>query len=430
MSDIFTLDDILFDAEHNLGIEPAKTSEKKKTQSSDDILKKFDDICDFYETQHRLPLIDSPNREERSLANNLQGFCNRKELAQQVKDRDRFHLIEQALNSHDFTSTPDQKELLEKKPEEKVVFDSLDELLADPSVNELLGDDMVCGVFDMKHVTPYQKAAEIGQRKPCEDFFRFESLFAQKHRDLASGASKAIKYQNGDQIKVGDFYILKGALCYVAEELSEYNTRRGIKDLGIRYDARARIIFENGTESNMLKRSLAKELYVDPTGRQVSATTEEATAQLIRAKNNVKESSKDLRTGWIYILATESQSPALAKWKNTNHLVKIGFTTQETVQQRIANAKNDPTYLEAPVKVLAEIECFNMNPKSFEGLIHTYLYERKLPIKLINKFGESYEPKEWYTVDAKTAIDVCRHILAKDLHKYRFDSVNGVLVRR
>ena len=429
MTELYTIEDILFDAEHNLGIKPAKESKKKQGLPSDVVSETFEDINKFYETKHRLPREDSSDSEEKRLALRFRGFCERSELAQRVKNLDRYHLLERYLDCFDFAPKIEHKEVTEGLNEKKVAFDSLEELLADSSVNDLLGEGD-SEIFEMKHVGRYQKPAEIGQRKPCEDFFRFEALFAQKHRDLASGASKAIKYQNGDQIKVGDFYILKGSLCYVAEELEEYNTRRGIKDLGIRYDSRARIIFENGMESNMLKRSLAKELYVDPTGRQVSATAEEATAQLVRAKKNVAESDKDIRTGWIYILATESQNVALEKWKNTNRLVKIGFTTQETVQQRIADAKNDPTYLEAPVKVLAEIECFNMNPKSFEGLVHTYLHERQLPVKLISKSGEVYRPKEWYTIDVQTALDVCRHILARDLHKYRFDSVNGVLVLR
>jgi hypothetical protein len=86
----------------------------------------------------------------------------------------------------------------------------------------------------------------------------------------------------------GMFFVLKGMLVYLAE------VGEKVKDEHGKWDARLRAIFENGTESNLLLRSLGKELFKD--GKRVSELTENA------LNNFYNITQEDKETGFIYIL--------------------------------------------------------------------------------------------------------------------------------
>lgn len=98
-----------------------------------------------------------------------------------------------------------------------------------------------------------------------------------------------------------------------------------------RKDGRTRIIFENGTMSNMYYRSLGKLLYSN--GKMVTNTYQGIEKELFINSGLLKE--KDLESGWLYILKTKSTNKELAGIKD---LYKIGFTS-EPVDDRIRNAK-------------------------------------------------------------------------------------------
>ena len=65
-------------------------------------------------------------------------------------------------------------------------------------------------------------------------------------------------------IDVGQFFILGGQLAYVAE------VGEAIKAPNGQMDARLRVIYSNGTESSLLRRSLQRALYKDEAGRWVT----------------------------------------------------------------------------------------------------------------------------------------------------------------
>ena len=66
------------------------------------------------------------------------------------------------------------------------------------------------------------------------------------------------------EIKRGEFFILGGQKAYVAEVGKEFVTEQG------RRNARLRVIFDNGTESDNLLRSLQRALYKDDAGRRIT----------------------------------------------------------------------------------------------------------------------------------------------------------------
>ncbi|CAM5208925.1 hypothetical protein OURE66S_01860 [Oligella ureolytica] len=125
-------------------------------------------------------------------------------------------------------------------------------------------------------------------------------------------------------------------------------------------------------------------------------------------------------------MTTLSDNPVL---KSIPNLIKIGYTEQ-TVEERTKNAVNDIAFLEAPVRILASIECYNLNPNKFESLIHGFLHGQRLKIRLIGKDGKAYNPDEWFSVPLDTAREVVRRIIDGSIVQYRMDNTTGRIVKK
>ena len=171
-------------------------------------------------------------------------------------------------------------------------------------------------------------------------------------------------------------------------------------------------------ETDILKLSLAKALYNDENGRRVLPDPEKFAERFSGITH------KDKATGCIYILASETKAPELAEFKRQGRLVKIGYSSQ-SVEERIKGAEEDPTYLEAPVRILASLDCYNLNPQKVEHLIHAFLSKQRINMTLISSKGKPYHPTEWFAVDRDTAITVAQHIVQGDIMKYRMDNTTG-----
>ena len=78
-------------------------------------------------------------------------------------------------------------------------------------------------------------------------------------------------------------------------------------------------------------------------------------------------------------------------------LHKIGFSTT-SVEQRIKNAEKSPTYLMAPVKVVADYRLYNVKASWLEHLLHRVFAEVRLDLTQIDKKGRNYDPSEWFVV--------------------------------
>ena len=105
----------------------------------------------------------------------------------------------------------------------------------------------------------------------------------------------------------------------------------------------------------------------------------------------------DKETGKIYILRSMSTNPVILENRDIIH--KIGVST--TIQRRIANAKEDPTFLMADLEVVASYRLFNINHKKFEHLVQKIFGSVRLDIQIPDRFGKIYSPKEWFMVPLK-----------------------------
>lgn len=351
------------------------TTPPKKTQKAqyDPEVEKFLEIIEFVKENGREPQKVPTDLTERSLASRLIGIRKDPDRMEYLKEYDEIGLLEVR-----------SKELTIPK------ISSIDDILKS-GLSALLGDnlnnDITRSIFDTSSLQKVTTMPEyVAKRKKIKDFGKFEELFKKCHKEITEGKRKILTFKNEQDIQSNSFYILKGVLLYV-EDVGERKKAKG------KTNARLRCIFENGTESDMLLRSLSAELYKH--GRRV--TDNEDTLL-----DNVRED--DVSTGFIYVLKSLSTDPQISSIKN---LYKIGFTTG-SVENRIRNAENQSTYLYAPVEIVTTYQVFNMNASKFETAIHHALANNNLDVSILGANGKMLVPKEWFVVtleDLQAVID-------------------------
>ena len=357
------------------------------------LLQSFQQINDFYRQHGKEPESNPSNILEFQLFNRLKGLRASKEKSEALQEVDEFHLLTFI------------------EPEKPIT--SIADIFSDDSFGLL--DDEAESIFDLKHVpkSPMEMPEKIAQRKRCKDFDQFEHLFKQCHAELTSGVREARQFTGEQQIKPGHFFVLHGVMVYVSE-VGEKEVKNG------KVNARLRCIFENGTESNMLLRSLATELYKDETGRRILDHHEKALEALEQIQ------AEDEKTGYLYVLQSLSQQADIASIKN---LFKIGYSTVP-VQERIKNAAEEPTYLMAPVKVVEVFECYNLNPQKFELLLHTFFGKACLNVDVFDKTGKRFSPREWFVAPLHIIEAAANMLINGEIVNYRYDPDSSGIVER
>ena len=256
-------------------------------------------------------------------------------------------------------------------------------------------------------------AEEIANRQKCEDFDTFKPLFEQVQKDLGLGFRQTRRFERKSEIAPGRFYILGGQKAYVAAMEAPFSNEHG------NIDARLRVIFDNGTESNLLMRSLQKALQQDPAGRRII----EPSAGPLFAEDNEEG---DEASGIVYVLRSKSDHPTVATHRNVLH--KIGVTGGD-VKQRIANAKLDPTFLMAEVEIVATYELYNVNRTKLENLIHRVFGAAQLDIEIPDRFGNPVVPREWFLVPLFVIDEAVDRIKDGTITGYSYDPAQAALVR-
>lgn len=288
------------------------------------------------------------------------------------------------------------------------IDEELDKLMDDPLLD--LSDKEI-SLFDIPADMKKAEAERVqpdhyAQRKVCEDFAVFQEGFKQMHKDLRTGKRSLIKTSKTDNMVVGSYYIVDGQMVLL-QNVGEYiQAANGTKD------GRTRCIFENGTESDILLQTLRKN--VMSSGFAIT-TTQEETEQSMFSTDNL--TNNDQITGYIYILSSLSTQPEIAGQQD---LYKIGFTIN-TVEERIADAANDPTYLMAPVKIEASYKIVNMNSHVFETLIHQVLDAVQMRATITDKKGTVCHPKEWYIVPFPVIETIIHKILDGSITRYIYN---------
>lgn len=278
-----------------------------------------------------------------------------------------------------------------------------DELLA-----ELGGAAGAPEITELRHVrssVEKRAAEEIANRTKCEDFAQFKPLFAQVKKDLDTGIRLTRPFQTMAEIKQGEFFIVGGQIAYVAqvgeEFMSQYDRR----------DNRLRVIYDNGTESDVLLRSLQRALHRDEAGRRI---TDPVAGPLFA--DGAEDG--DLASGTIYVLRSKAVNPVVAA--NRDILHKIGVTGGD-VARRVANAKLDPTFLLADVEIIATYDLYNINRTKLENLIHRIFGPARLDIEIKDRFGNPVIPREWFLVPLYAIDEAVERIRDGTISCYVYD---------
>jgi hypothetical protein len=357
-------DDELLDA---LGVEVAPIKVESRSAFEERIIAGFEDIQRFYEEHERQPV----NSEGLDIFERL--YAVRLEQLRKLPEA-RAILVEfDTLN------------LLGSPATHNVKIDELseDDLLAELGVSAVPASSEDITV--LRHVrtnADRQTAEDIANRTPCKDFKKFKPLFENVERELKLETRKAIRFGRDANIQLYDFFILEGQFAYVAEMGETIKMQTGHND------ARLRVIFGNGTESNLLLRSLQKALWKDETGRRLSRT------DMVSLFDDQPE-PEDIESGTIYVLRSQSTHPYVTEHRELIH--KIGVTGGK-VETRISGADKDATYLLAGVEVIATYKLHNINRVKMENLFHRIFSSAQIDISIDDRFGNPVKPREWFLV--------------------------------
>jgi len=372
-------------AELGVTAEPPKTG--GRTPREERIIAGFEDIQRFFETNGRVPQHgEELDIFERLYAVRLDRLRSMPEARALLAGRD----------THGLLAVPEGQEL----PELDALNDEA--LLAELGVGEKGESDITV----LEHVSPRrerQAAEEIANRAACRDFERFKPLFEQAESDLQAGHRESRRFRKDASVAEGDFFILGGQLVYVAEVGETIKAPNG------ETDARLRVIYSNGTESNLLRRSLQRALYKDEAGRRLT----EPNAGPLFAE---KWEQDDIASGTIYVLRSLSNLPYVAEHRELIH--KIGVTGG-SVEARIANAAHDATYLLADVEVVATYKLAQINRVKLENLFHHIFGSAQLDLTIDDRFGNPVRPREWFLVPL--------HVIDEAVQRIRDGSITNVI---
>jgi hypothetical protein len=380
-----------------LGVEAEGKKESSRTLREERVIAGFEEIQRFYDQHGYAP----QHGEGRDIFERL--YAVRLDRLRELKD------CRTLLEPLDYQGLLAREELGTVS-----VADDIDddELLAQLGVDTAAPAE----ITELRHVrsaSEKRAAEEIANREPCGDFDSFKPVFEQVQKELSAGLRQTRRFERKSEIAPGRFYILGGQKAYVAATEEPFTNEHG------NVDARLRVIFDNGTESNLLMRSLQKALQQDPAGRRIM---EPSAGPLF----NGQSEEGDEASGVIYVLRSKSDHPAVVAHRGVLH--KIGVTGGD-IARRIANARLDPTFLMAEVETVATYELYNINRTRLENVIHRVFGKARLDIEVKDRFGQPVVPREWFLVPLFVIDEAVERIKDGTITAYAYDPKTATLSR-
>ena len=359
------------------------------------LIDSFQEISDFYETNQRRPELGDDIGEYR-LASRLAAIKKDPKKVKTLLPYDYYNLLE--------------------SEETKSV--SVEELISDDPLGLLDGDDEADSIYTLSHVKPSERLRPdyIAHRKVCKDFDLYEEAFQRIHDDLEHGRRRLVEFKEGD-LHEGCYYVLRGVVLYLEQNLAVKQKIEYKSGAKVRREGRTRCIFDNGTESSMLYRSLGKALKLD--GFCISDLIE-------KNESSVSIDSTDVQNGYIYVLRSLSRAPQIRSIRN---LYKIGYCSGD-VTARIKNAVHEPTYLMNDVEVVLTVRCYNLDVPYLEASIHSFFSNVNVYFEVRDDEGIMHYPKEWFTVPLNIIEEAIPLIFDKKIDSYRYDKNLQMIIQK
>lgn len=389
-------DDELLDA---LGIEVVPLKVSSRTAREERIIAGFEDILRFYQTHGRAP----KHGEERDIFERLYAVR-----------LDQLRKLPEAGNLLSEFDTPG----LLSGAVPSINVDELDEdaLLAELGIGDGTAEpDDITILRNVRSTAEKRAADEIANRTPCADFEKFQPLFEQAERELKAGVRQSRQFSRDASFNAGNFFVLSGLFVYIAEQGDIFRTEHGDPD------ARLRVIYSNGTESNLLMRSLQRALYKDETSRMLTGVDD---GPLF---NGEQVEPEDIEAGTIYVLRSLSDHPFVSEHRALIH--KIGVTGGK-IETRIAAANKDSTYLLADVEIVATYKLHNINRVKLENIFHRLFGAAQLDLTIEDRFGNPVKPREWFLVPLQVIDEAVQRIRDGSITKVIYDLDTASLIQR
>jgi hypothetical protein len=407
-----SLDDIFKDADFHLIEEHKKISSARNADER--LYTSFQEINDFIALSGHEPEPNIANIAEFQLYSRLKNIKEDPEKVEILKPHDIHNILDGVASN--IANEPNAKYNKTNQPT------SIDDILNSNTFG--IFDDDEPNLFDFKH-TPkeYDRASAefVARRKPCKDFEKYAPLFKEIQKDLAAKKRKLIDFAQRNLVE-GSYYVHNGVL-FLLENINitqkEHYKPDGTR---VREDGRTRCIFENGTESNMLKRSVEKILYAN--GKVVTDNLKKINENFTESFSSITDEDKE--AGYIYLLKSKSADNRISSIQN---LYKIGYS-KTAVAERIKNAEKEPTYLMAPVDYVAGWKCYNMNPQKFEQLIHNFFGNSCLEIDVFDDKGRRHTPREWFIAPIEVIEQTIELIINGKVVNYKYDAENMTIIKR
>jgi hypothetical protein len=359
-----------------------KPKEKKRVITKDErLVSQFEEIVAFYEKNGRLPLITASDFKEKLLAQRLNNYMTDESKKKILSEYDTVGIFKK-----------------EEAPK------TLDELFKKDA--GLFDNNGLFNVGVLPNGGKARAAGDTASRTVCKNFGDYKPLFDEKQNGLKNGSLKLIKFEHQEEVKLGGFYVCDGVMCYV-DQIGEQKNVFG------RQKERIHVVYENGTESNIYLRTLSSELYHG----------------YIVVDKDFERGDVDVKNvnGYVYILKSLSKDPNIETIKD---LYKIG-KTDTTVEQRIKNAVNEPTYLMAPVEKVDSIVCAGkIVPERLENLLHEFFKPAQMDIAVVGNDGGVYHPDEWYSVPIDVIYEAVDLIRNGEIANYIYDGEKRRIVER
>lgn len=390
-----TIEDIFDDDDFGLLDSKLKTSAVKTDEER--LIDSFDEINSFFDKNQREP--NKSSMSEYGLLAKLKNFRENEAQKKILKPFDRYNLLGYVE--------------MERQTIEDI-FNEEDEL-------GLLDSDKDLDIFKFTHTPKPEDRADadfVAQRKPIKEkeFEKYEAMFQKVHKEIKEGRRKILPFTNIEKnLHVGDFYLMDGILLYLESANLKTAEKELVSGNRVRTEGRTRTIFENGTYSNMLYRSLGKQ--IQKNGKLITNTYEKIEQDLFVNTGVVKE--EDIHSGWIYVLKSKSTNSQIV---NIKDLYKVGFASS-SVDERIKNARYEATYLFADVQKVATYKVYNRNADKLESLLHRFFANACLDIDLFNEKGQRLNPREWFVVPFDVIEETIQLILNENIVNYKYDPV-------
>lgn len=433
-----TLEDIFSNDSTGL-LDDIKPITKSSTNNSV-LTQQFNDINNFIDKYGRCPSSSASDINEKISARLLATIQTNHANSQELLALDKHGLLSAQSTASTLSDKPtlsdnsmsnkddgSEKAISDSTKEANPVIKAVSELPVINSLDDIFNSDDL-GIFDNIHseilVSDSQLNSrntydqyddeEIASRFECKDFYKFEATFERISKAIQTGAFTKTNFSSVKDINIGSVFVLNGILCYVADIYQAENRKNE------RNQQRLRLVFANGTESNMLIRSLATAQYKYENSYQLLITDPDWMDDEL-AKNFGDDRQL---TGVIYVAKLTETPNTLAHYK---HLHKVGFSTL-TGEARTKHSVRDTAFLQQPVDIIAEWQVYDANARSVEGVLHAFFYDQRVKVSLKAANDNLYKATEWFNVPLAEIEKAINLVIAGDIKDYRMDSVASKVV--